>query len=367
MLSGSNAWTDRFILPNRNPLHITIWLFVVCALIYSIIVIGGFTRLTESGLSIVSWKPVSGLLPPLSESQWDREFEHYQQFPEFKVVNQDMTLSGFKKIFWIEYIHRLAGRIVAAVFLFPFLYFLVRGYLRVSLAVRFSVVFLLGGLQGVLGWYMVKSGLVDDPSVSQYRLTAHLSLAVVLYGYVLWLAVGSLGWSMTKSTMPNLSRIRLLVLLCIFLVALMQISGGLMAGTHAGFVINTYPHMNGQWIPDMLLSMSPLWRNLFENVVAIQFVHRWLAVAAVSLILLLWIHRFLIEPSKLRLTIDLVLTAALVQFLLGISTLLSQVKVELALFHQAGFVLLISLLIVLFRIVTPVAQCRAQSASKQTA
>ena len=352
MPQNSNSRAEGLIRPNRNPLHVAVWLLIICVMIYVIIAIGGYTRLTNSGLSIVTWQPVSGIIPPLTEDQWQAEFDIYKQFPEFQIVNPDLTLVGFKQIFWIEYVHRLAGRLVALVFLLPFLYFLFRGYLTRRIIVRLAAVFVLGGVQGLLGWYMVKSGLINNPSVSQYRLTAHLSLAVILYSYVLWLSVSLFGFHALEKH-PSLPSIRRLAVVCIGLVALMQLSGGFMAGTHAGFVINTYPDMNGKWVPDLLFSLSPLWRNLFENVITIQFFHRWMAVATVLAIAVLWLQRFRIKSKSVRLGIDIAFLAALMQFSLGVSTLLSQVEISIAIAHQSGFVLLLSVLIILIRATLP--------------
>ena len=337
------------VLPDRNPLHVAWWLFAVCALIYMVIAIGGFTRLTDSGLSIVAWDPISGVIPPLSDTEWLREFEHYQQYPEFKIVNQDMQLDDFKRIYWVEYAHRLAARLVGLAFLLPFLYFLIRRYLSRALTLRLALIFVLGGFQGLLGWYMVASGLVDNPAVSQYRLTAHLSLAVLIYSYVLWLGVGLVSTRQPIDD-PLVSYFRRTSILCIILVALMQISGGFMAGTHAGYVINTYPDMNGEMIPQMLGSLQPWWRNLFENVVTIQFFHRWIAVATVISVFLLWVGRLRTRQPQLCRMADMVLMATLLQFGFGISTLLSQVHLPIALAHQSGFILLLTVLIITLRI-----------------
>ena len=290
------------------------------------------------------------LYRPCRHDQWVTAFEHYQQFPEYKIVHPEMTLQGFKRIYWVEYIHRVAGRFIAFFFLLPFLYFLVRGYLNRSMAVRLTFAFVLGGLQGLLGWYMVKSGLVDNPHVSQYRLTAHLSLAVFLYGYVLWHAFSFFNFS-SGDNRSQLNSVRNGTIACIVLVALMLVSGGFMAGTHAGFVVNTFPDMNGEWVPEMVASLSPIWRNLFENVIAIQFLHRWIAVLTLIAILGLWALRFKVHANKTtRLVMDFVLVAALVQFSFGVSTLLSQVKLPIAMAHQSGFVLLLSVLILLLKL-----------------
>ena len=317
-----------------------------------VIVIGGYTRLTNSGLSIVTWKPVSGVIPPLSADQWQAEFDNYQKFPEFKFVNSDITLDGFKRIFWVEFIHRMAGRLVGLVFLLPFVFFLIRGYIGKALGIRLGIVFILGGLQGLLGWYMVKSGLINDPSVSQYRLTAHLSLAVLLYGYLLWLVIRLIR-DQRNPLIQTSALARCIAAVCIGLVALMQISGGFMAGTHAGFVINTFPDMNGEFIPEGIAVLSPAWRNLFENVIMIQFFHRWMAVITFLAFLALWQFRLRRDHSGMKFMFDIVLAIAVVQVVLGISTLISRVAIPVAITHQTGFVVLLSALIVLFGLMSP--------------
>lgn len=327
------------------------WLIIVCALIVVVVVIGGYTRLTNSGLSMVEWKPLSGVVPPLTEEQWQDEFELYQQYPEFRFVYPDISLDGFKKIFWVEFVHRVAGRILGVVFFVPFMMLAMLGFLERSQAIRLLLVLILGGLQGLLGWYMVKSGLVQEPSVSQYRLTAHLGLAVLIYGYVLWLASGLLLRYRPKIE-PVAPRTKVLALLCLLAVVLMQVSGGMMSGTHAGYAINTFPDMNGEYFPDGMMLLTPAWRNLFENIITIQFVHRWIAIATVLLVVLLWMRRFREQSKSVQLLLDIFLAAAVLQLALGITTLLSRVALPVALAHQAGFILLFSVLVVLLRTVS---------------
>ncbi len=337
------------VLPDRSPRPIAVWLLTVGALIYILIAIGGYTRLTESGLSMVDWAPLSGIIPPITHADWLQEFAHYQQYPEFQLVNQNLQLDQFKRIFWIEYLHRLMARLVALAFLLPFLYFLARRWFTRAMTLRLTAIFLMGGFQGLLGWYMVASGLVDNPAVSQYRLTAHLSMAILLYGYVLWLGTGLM---MTRRAVddPSTPYFCKTVIVCLILIVLMQISGGFMAGTHAGFVINTFPDMNGKLIPSMMGALQPWWRNPFENVVTIQFIHRWSAVAAVLAIAMLWVGRFRTRQAWLRRLADLALMTTLIQFGLGISTLLSQVHLPIALAHQSGFVLVLTVLVIMLRV-----------------
>ena len=332
-------------------MHVTVWLLIICAMIYSVIAIGGYTRLTDSGLSMVDWHPVSGVLPPLTRTQWIAEFENYQQFPEYKTVNSDLSLEGFKRIFWIEYAHRIAGRLVALAFLLPFLFFQLRGYFSIAMSLRLIAVFLVGGLQGLLGWYMVKSGMVNDPSVSQYRLTAHLSLAVLLYSYVLWLSIGLICARFRLGHLDGSKQLFAGISICIVLVVIMLVSGGFMSGTRAGFVVNTFPHMNGEWIPELLFSLTPLWTNLFENVIAIQFIHRWVAFAVVGAIAIVWFQRFSMNRTATRVMLDIVMIVAICQFCLGVATLVSRVQLPVALAHQSGFVMLLSTLIIMLRLV----------------
>ncbi len=333
----------------RNDLRWVIaWLICVCALIAILISIGGYTRLTNSGLSIVEWAPISGIVPPTDELQWQDEFENYKQFQEFKVINPDLKLGGFKRIFWIEYLHRLIARIIALVFFIPFLVFLIRGQLGRPLALRFALVFVLGGAQGALGWYMVQSGLANDPAVSQYRLAAHLSLAVLIYSYLLWLMIGVL-MSARGFTPDAGTKVKRAALACILLAALMQVSGGFMAGTHAGFAFNSYPLMNGELVPAGIVSMEPLWVNLFDNVIAIQWVHRWMAVLLALAVVWLWLVRSH-QDHRVRILHDAALAAVVVQFMLGVTTLLTAVWLPVALMHQAGFVAVCSILIILLRL-----------------
>ena len=339
--------------PDRNPLHIAAWLLIVCALIYLVIAIGGYTRLTGSGLSIVDWDPVSGVVPPLSNDAWVTEFENYQQYPEFKLVNQHMQLDDFKRIYWIEYAHRLVARVVGLVFLVPFVIFGLRGYLSKPLSIRLGAVFVLGALQGLLGWYMVASGLIDNPAVSQYRLTAHLALAVVLYSYILWLAVGLIQTRRRRSPSEDTAYFRTTTVICLVGVALMQLSGGMMAGTHAGYVFNTFPDMNGELIPPMMGALQPAWRNLFENVITIQFMHRCAAVATMIAVTALWFGRFRTRRPGLKRLADLIMVIVAAQFCFGIFTLLSKVHLPLALAHQFGFVLVLTTLVIMLRLSWP--------------
>ncbi len=323
------------------------WLLVCCVLVFAMVVLGGVTRLTGSGLSMVNWKPVSGVLPPLSQAAWDREFEHYRDSPEYAYVNKGMSLDDFKGIFWFEFAHRLLGRLIGAVFLIPFLYFLFRRRLRPSLAPQLVTMFVLGGLQGLLGWYMVKSGLVDDPHVSQYRLAAHLGLAMLIYVFMLWTALGLLqrGDSSGSRSLNGLARLTMILAVAVFVT---MMSGAFVAGIKAGFSYNTFPLMAGKWVPDGMWSVTPAWLNLFENVTTVQFNHRVLAIGTFLGVLILWLvaRRMNLSRSQ-RLWLHATAIAAVIQVALGLSTLVMRVPVPLAALHQAGAMVLLTVLLCL--------------------
>ncbi len=323
------------------------WLLVCCVLVFAMVVLGGVTRLTGSGLSMVNWEPVSGILPPLGQAAWDREFEHYRDSPEYTLVNKGMSLDDFKGIFWFEYAHRLMGRLIGAVFLIPFLYFLIRRRLQPSLAPRLATMFVLGGLQGLLGWYMVKSGLVDDARVSQYRLAAHLGLAMLIYVFMLWTALGILhrGDSLGSRSQNGLARFTLILAVAVFIT---MMSGAFVAGIKAGFSYNTFPLMAGKLVPEGMWSVTPAYLNLFENVTTVQFNHRVLAIATFSAIIILWLVARSKNLSRTqRLWLHAAAAAAVVQVALGISTLVMRVPVLLAALHQAGAVVLLTVLLCL--------------------
>ena len=331
----------------RRDRPIAWWLLVCCALVFAMVVLGGVTRLTGSGLSMVNWKPVSGVLPPFSQAAWGREFEHYRDSPEYAYVNRGMSLDEFKGIFWFEYAHRLLGRLIGVVFLIPFLYFLLRRRIKPSLAPQLVTMFVLGGLQGLLGWYMVKSGLVDDPHVSQYRLAAHLGLAMLIYAFMLWTALGILrrGDSAEPRGRSRLARFTMILAVAVFIT---MMSGAFVAGLKAGFSYNTFPLMAGKLVPDGMWSVAPAFLNLFENVTTVQFNHRVLAIATFSAIIVLWlVARRMSLPRRQRLWLHATALAAVVQVALGISTLVMHVPVPLAALHQAGAMVLLTVLLCL--------------------
>ncbi len=327
--------------PNRP---IIVWLLSVCALVFAMVVLGGVTRLTHSGLSIVEWQPLVGAIPPLNHEQWLELFEKYKLTPEYLHVNSGMDLAGFQGIFWLEYFHRLLGRGIGVVFLLPFLWFLIRGRIERSLRPKLILMFVLGGMQGVLGWLMVASGLVDLPRVSAYRLTAHLGLAVLIYGYILWVALGLL-WPRPAASVAPLRKHGLGVTTLIVITIL---AGGFVAGTRAGFAFNDWPWMHGQLIPAGLYSLQPLWRDWFENIATVQFHHRLLGyLLAVAIPAWWWMARRHALDSATRTVFHLLLAMLVLQVLLGIFTLIHVVPLSLAAAHQAGAMVLLTLALIL--------------------
>ena len=317
------------------------WLLVCCGLVFAMVVLGGVTRLTGSGLSMVDWRPLMGILPPLTDAEWQRVFDLYQQSPEFLKVNSGFGVEEFKGIFWLEYLHRLLGRTIGVVFLFPFVWFLAKGYIRASEWLKYLGMFILGGLQGVLGWYMVKSGLVDVPHVSQYRLTAHLIAAFLIYAYMFWVAM-SLLYPRPDSATRHLRYGQTLALFG--LVSVTVVSGGFVAGLKAGKIYNTFPMMGDYWLPPGMLALEPTWRNFFDNLTTVQFDHRVLAVTTFVLIVLYW-YRMRREtlPARVRPAVNALLHTAALQVVLGITTLLLAVPVLLGTAHQAVAMLLFTI------------------------
>ena len=323
---------------------VALWLLVCCAMIFAMVVVGGLTRLTHSGLSMVEWDPIVGVIPPLNTAQWTETFAKYQQTPEYLKINRGMGLAEFKSIFWLEYYHRLLGRSIGIVFLLPFLYFLLRRRIQRAQVPKFLGMFVLGGLQGALGWYMVKSGLVDNPHVSQYRLTAHLAAAFIIYSYIFWVALGLLHPQPQHKGGSAIRRLRHYSLGVSTLIFIMVLSGGFVAGLKAGLAFNTFPTMNGHWVPPGLFALHPLWHNFFENLATVQFDHRVIAYLLAVVIPLFWWHARTIKlPARTRLATHLLLGMLAVQITLGITTLLFFVPVPLAAAHQAGALVLFTL------------------------
>jgi cytochrome c oxidase assembly protein subunit 15 len=328
-------------LSRGAPRAVAWWLFICCALLFAMVVIGGVTRLTHSGLSITEWQPIVGTLPPLAEADWTAAFTKYQATPEYRLVNRGMTLEAFKRIFWWEYFHRLLGRAIGVAFLLPLLWFAARRMIPAGLAPRLLGIFLLGALQGAIGWYMVQSGLVDDPRVSQLRLTAHLGLAFAIFGAMFWTALSLLDADAPVRRARAAPPARFANAL-VGVVFLMVLSGGLVAGIRAGFAYNTFPLMNGQLVPPEIFMIDPWYKNFWSNMATVQFDHRLIALALALLVPLFW-WRVIASPEtqpRARLAAHLLLAMLALQVALGISTLLLVVPLPLAAAHQAGALLL---------------------------
>ena len=322
---------------------IAAWLLACCALVFAMVVVGGVTRLTHSGLSIVEWQPIVGTLPPLDEAGWQATFDKYKLTPEYKLVNEGMSLDEFKGIFWWEYYHRLLGRLIGFAFLVPFLWFLLRRRIPAGYGWPLAGIFVLGGLQGAMGWYMVKSGLVDDPRVSQFRLTAHLALAFLIFGAMLWVAMsllfrraGARGGERERSARRWATGLALLVFA-------MVLTGGFVAGIRAGFAYNTFPLMNGALVPPEIMMIEPWWRNFFWNMATVQFDHRLGAWLLAFVVPATW---WKLRNARLGAHVSragaLTVAVLAVQIGLGIATLLSVVPLSLAALHQAGAVILLA-------------------------
>ncbi|MEH6403166.1 MAG: COX15/CtaA family protein [Sneathiella sp.] len=328
-------------LKSGNARIVATWLCLVALLVFAMVILGGVTRLTNSGLSMVEWKPVTGWLPPIGTEAWDAEFEKYKAFPEYQKVNQGMSLSEFKGIFVFEYSHRLLGRAIGLAFFIPFVVLLLLRKIDRSLIPRLLFLFLLGGSQGAMGWIMVKSGLVDHPDVSHYRLTAHLGLACLIFIGLLWTAFdllipkrdGEVG-----STPPLWTAARIIF----GLVFLQILIGGFVAGLNAGFVYNEWPMMGDGFIPDDIFHQTPWYMNFLENTTTIQFTHRMVAYALLATVIWLFLKaRSGDVTRRLKIGIHLLLCATLLQVLLGIWTLVAVVPVILGALHQAGGLLVL--------------------------
>ncbi len=308
------------------------------------VVVGGVTRLTHSGLSITEWQPIVGTVPPLSAQDWQVAFDKYRATPEYQQVNKGMELDEFKGIFWWEYAHRVLGRLIGVAFLVPFLWFLARRRIPPGYGGRLAAIFVLGGLQGAMGWYMVKSGLVDDPRVSQFRLTAHLGLAIVIFAAMFWVALSLLDARRANRAVAAPRPVRRWALGIVALVFVQILSGGFVAGIRAGFAYNTFPLMNGQVIPPEIMMIEPWWRNFFYNMATVQFDHRLLAWLLAFAVPMLWwkVARTMEVPARARVASHLLLAMLVVQIALGIVTLLHVVPLHLAAAHQAGAVLLMA-------------------------
>lgn len=309
---------------------ILIWLRCVCASVVVILVVGGITRLTGSGLSMVDWRPVMGVLPPLSNNDWMEVFDQYKTFPEYQKVNKGMILEDFKSIFFWEYLHRMLGRLVGLLCLIPYLFFIWRGKLDKSMNFRGLCLVLLVGAQGVMGWYMVKSGLVRNPEVSHFRLAAHLGLAFAIFGLAWWMILG-----LTATEMPGDGslRYRPAILCLLFLFCFQVVYGAFVSGMKAGYGFNTFPKMGEDWMPRGLFGLSPFWLNFVSDKFSVQFVHRWLGtILAISTVVFTWfaLRSGTLNELQTRRFFYLQLLV-FTQFFLGILTILFLVEIPILL------------------------------------
>ena len=324
----------------RHRRAIRIWLYCAATLIFALVIVGGATRLTESGLSITQWKPIHGVIPPLSTAEWQEEFNLYRQIPQYEQINAGMTLSGFKTIYWWEWTHRFLARAVGFVFAVPLAFFWLSGRIEPFLKPRLLGILALGGLQGAIGWWMVASGLSVRTEVSQYRLATHLTMACIIFAATLWVARGLA----PKRREAPPSRGSVYVGGLIVLLAMAQIyMGGLVAGLRAGTTFNTWPLMDGAIIPDGLFVMSPSWRNLFENVMTVQFMHRMGAYTLFAVVGLHALASLIQAPATGHARrVGVLFALVLAQAMIGITTLLLAVPIGWGLMHQAGGIVVLA-------------------------
>ena len=328
----------------RNRRHVSNWLLSICVMLLGMIALGGATRLTGSGLSIMDWRPVTGILPPLSHAEWERQFELYQGIPQYKILHEGFGLAGFQKIFWLEWTHRFWGRIMGINLLGGIIYFAVRRVLTRGLILRLVVFFVLGGLQGAIGWFMVASGFrPDSTAVEPVRLVLHLGMALLLYVAILWTALSvRFPLSEPQPDLPGARRTRNTLHVALMLIGLTIVAGGFTAGTHAGFAYNTFPLMEGHLIPEGYAKLRPFWYNWVANIPAVQFDHRLLATVTA-----LMIGLTVLSGMKSRLTtrahaaVALLGWAVLIQYALGVTTLLLVVPVWAGTVHQTSAAILL--------------------------
>lgn len=322
--------------PNRK---IVIWLITGCVLIWGMVVVGGITRLTHSGLSMAKWK-ISSVIPPLTDEQWQSDFNDYKQTPEYKQVNSYFTVDDYKHIYWWEFIHRLIGRMIGMVFLIPFAWFVYKGWLKGKLLIKCLVIFAMGGAQGVLGWFMVASGLQDVPHVSHYFLAAHLITAFITFGYSFWVALDLIYPNNPAMEKPFQS-LKKWTWALLFFVLVQIMYGAFTSGLHAGQFDPTWPKMGNNWIAPEVISLSPVWVNFIDGIAGVQFIHRYNAYVVVLLVCLIWFNsrKLPLLPTQSN-GIKFLLGMVFIQFLLGVFTLIYSVPVLLGVLHQTGAFLL---------------------------
>lgn len=323
--------------PKTKP--VLVWLIIGCVMIATMVMIGGITRLTNSGLSIVEWDLFMGAIPPLDERAWQNTFDKYQAYPEYQMMNPNMDLSGFKSIFFWEYLHRQWGRLMGIVFIIPFFIFLKQGRLKGKLLKRCIAILIGGAIVGGLGWFMVVSGLKDRPEVSHYRLAIHLVAAFTLFGLVFWTALDLKRGSIELTDHLTRSKPALLALLLIYVQI---IYGAFVAGLDAGTIYNTWPLMNGSFVPENTFALSPFWANLLEHRDGVQFIHRNLAIVVLGLVVWVVYRGSKISSGPILSASGLLAGAVVFQFILGVVTLLMHVPVNLGVAHQLGALLLLA-------------------------
>jgi heme a synthase len=329
----------------KNPVFI--WFLILTFMTFLMILIGGLTRLTDSGLSMVDWKPILGILPPLTEKDWLNNFQAYQNSPEFQIVNHNMNMTEFKYIYWWEWFHRFFARFLGVMFMIPMIFFIVKKKISINLFKSLLILFSFGLFQAVVGWWMVKSGLNENPYVSPYRLAFHLTNAIIIISILFWLTLNSYD-NFSIKLFPS-SNIEILIFFNFLLLIITIISGAFMAGSSAGQSYNTYPFMNGKIFPNDYFLKDNIIRNFFENTVAINFNHRWFATLCFINIIILTIYlKLIIKIKKQNFQILLILVFVTMQFLLGIMSLLSNVKIYLASMHQVNSILLLCSLIYIY-------------------
>jgi len=325
------------------------WLLTGCVLIFIMVAVGGITRLTHSGLSISNYKLISGTIPPMNDVQWNEAFDLYKQYPEYQKINSDFTIEDFKDIYFWEWLHRFIGRLLGVIFIIPFLYFLLKKQLKKPTIRKCFILLFLGGFQGFLGWYMVKSGLVERPDVSHYRLAMHLTTAFLTFSYSLWVAL-DLKFPDKKEINKGL---RNLIRFTYIILVIQIIWGAFVAGLDAGWIHNHWPLMNdGKLIHETVtIEQNPVWKNFLEGKSGVQFIHRYLAYFVVGLIILIWVKSKKTTTSLLqKKSIHVLIGLVILQFILGVFTLLYQVPVVLGVLHQViAFFLLAAMTFTLHR------------------
>ena len=366
-LATSDPTMTGTLISDTHTRTMRLWLYAVAALVLAMVLVGGATRLTESGLSITEWKPVTGVVPPLSHDAWQAAFEQYRATPQYRAMNSGMSLEAFKTIYWWEWAHRLLGRVVGVAFLLPFLFFLWRGWVAPSLRPRLWFIFGLGALQGAVGWWMVASGLADRVEVSQYRLATHLLLACLIYVALIFTALRLDERTAPVGALPG--RIRACAVALLVLVLTQIYLGALVAGLRAGYAYNTWPLIDGTLVPDeaRLFFETPLWRNFFENILTVQFDHRMLAYAIFVVALL---HALdvagAIKERGARTGAFVLFAATVAQIALGVATLLWVVPLSLALLHQAMAMLVLTVASVHAALVGRHSGARLQAANPES-